>query len=332
MKNKPLALVTGASGFVGSHLVDLLLSKNYNVRVIARKGSSLRWVKDQPIEIVNCDYDDPVGLKEAVKDCDYIFHVAGVIKSKTKEGYYEGNQKVTRYLLNAVKMVNPNLKRFILVSSQAAMGPSPSKEPIIEDAQYNPVTTYGRSKMAAEKEVLTEKDNFPVTICRPPAVYGPRDPEILIFFQTIAKGLHPMIGFDEKNISLVHVSDLVRGILLAAENDMSIGKTYFIADEKYYNWKDVGELASRLLNKKVIRIRIPHFAVFAVAAVSQFLSYFRNEATILNLEKANEMIQQNWTCSVQRAVKELGYRQQITLENGFRDTIEWYKKEKWLGN
>lgn len=330
MRNKPLALVTGASGFVGSHLVDLLLSQNYKIRVIARKGSSLRWVKDQPIEIFNCNYNDTEGLKKAVNECDYIFHVAGVIKSKTKEGYFAGNQVVTRNLLDAVKKSNPNLKRFIHISSQAAVGPSPDDKPIDETAPYNPVSVYGKSKMAAELEVLKEKDSIPITICRPPSVYGPRDEEVLVFFQTIAKGLHPMIGFDEKNISLVHVSDLVRGILLAAENDLSIGKTYFIADEKYYNWRDVGELASRLLNKKVIRIRIPHFAVFAVAAVSQLLSYFRKEAVKLSLEFANEMVQQNWTCSVQRAVKELGYRQQITLEDGFLDTIEWYKKEKWL--
>ncbi|MBM4175945.1 MAG: NAD-dependent epimerase/dehydratase family protein [Ignavibacteria bacterium] len=330
MKNQPIALVTGASGFVGSHLVDLLISKNYKVKVIARRGSSLRWVKDQPIEIVNCNYDDMNGLKNAVSDCDYIFHVAGVIKSKTKEGYYEGNQKVTRNLLNAVKFSNPTLKRFVHVSSQAAVGPSSTREPIHEDTEFNPVTTYGRSKMAAEKEVLSEKENLPITICRPPAVYGPRDPEILIFFQTISKGLQPMIGFDEKNISLVHVSDLVRGILLAAENENSHGKTYFIADEKYYNWKDVGELASRLLNKKVMRIRIPHVIVFIVAAISQFFSYFRKEATILNLEKANEMIQQNWTCSVQNAMKDFGFRQQIDLETGFKETIDWYKKIGWL--
>ncbi|MBU2583692.1 MAG: NAD-dependent epimerase/dehydratase family protein, partial [Bacteroidetes bacterium] len=324
MNNQYLALVTGASGFVGSHLVDLLLSKNYNVRVIARKGSSLRWVKDKPIEIVHCNYDDPDGLKEAVKDCDYIFHVAGVIKSKTKEGYFAGNQVVTRNLLDAVKKSNSNLKRFIHISSQAAVGPSPDGKPIDETAPYNPVSVYGKSKMAAELEVLKEKDSIPITICRPPSVYGPRDEEVLVFFQTIAKGLHPLIGFNKKNISLIHITDLVNGILLAAESEIAKGQIYFISSEEYYNWNEVGKLASRLLGKKAVKIRIPHFVVYIVAAFSQFVSYFRKEAVKLSLEFANEMIQQNWTCSVQRAVKELGYRQQIDLETGFRKTIEWY--------
>lgn len=330
MNNQYLALVTGASGFVGSHLVDLLLSQNYKVRVIARKGSSLRWVKDQPIEIVNCNYDDTDGLNEAVKHCDYIFHVAGVIKSKNRKGYFAGNQVVTRNLLDAVKKSNPNLKRFIHISSQAAVGPSPDDKPIDETAPYNPVSVYGKSKMAAELEVLKEKDSILITICRPPSVYGPRDEEVLVFFQTIAKGLHPLIGFNKKNISLIHITDLVNGILLAAESEIAKGQIYFISSEEYYNWNEVGKLASRLLGKKAVKIRIPHFVVYIVAAFSQFVSYFRKEAVKLSLEFANEMIQQNWTCSVQRAVKELGYRQQIDLETGFRKTIEWYKKEKWL--
>lgn len=330
MNNQYLALVTGASGFVGSHLVDLLLSKNYNVRVIARKGSSLKWVKDQLIEIVNCNYDDTEGLKKAVSECDYIFHVAGVIKSKTKEGYFAGNQVVTRNLLDAVKKSNPNLKRFIHISSQAAVGPGSDDKPIDETAPYNPVSVYGKSKMAAELEVLKEKDSIPITICRPPSVYGPRDEEVLVFFQTIAKGLHPLIGFKKKNISLIHITDLVNGILLAAESEIAKGQIYFISSEEYYNWDEVGKLASRLLDKKAVKIRIPHFVVYIVAAFSQFLSYFRKEAVKLSLEFANEMVQQNWTCSVQRAVKELGYRQHIDLETGFKKTIEWYLEIGWL--
>ncbi len=330
MNNQKLALITGASGFVGSHLVDLLIEKNYKVRVIARSGSRLRWVRNQPIEVIHCEYNDKERLKTAVKDCDYIFHVAGVIKSKTKDGYFKGNRDVTRNLLDAVKSVKPNLKRFIHISSQAAVGPSPDDNPIDETAPYNPVSIYGKSKMAAELEVLKEKDSIPFTICRPPSVYGPRDAEILVLFQTIAKGLHPLIGLEKKNISLIHVSDLVRGLLLAAESHKAEGQIYFISSEEYYNWDEVGNLASRLLGKKVFKVRIPHFLVYAVAGISQFLSYFKKEPVKLSLEFANEMIQKNWTCSVRKAIDELGYHQLIDLESGFRETIEWYKKEKWL--
>jgi nucleoside-diphosphate-sugar epimerase len=331
MNNQRLALVTGASGFVGSNLVDLLISKNYKVRVIARAESKLQWIKDLPIEVKNCDYHDIEGLKDAVKGCDYIFHVAGVIKSKTKDGYFKGNRDVTRNLLDAAKESISNLKRFVHVSSQAAVGPSYNGIPIDETASYRPVSVYGKSKMAAELEVLKEKDSMPITICRPPSVYGPRDPEILVFFQTISKGLHPLIGFEKKNISLIHISDLTRGLLLAAESQKAEGQIYFISSEEYYSWEKIGDLASRLLGKKTFKIRIPHFLVYVVAGFSQFFSHFKKEALKLSLEFANEMVQQNWTCSVKKAINELGYRQQIDLETGFKDTIDWYKKIGWLG-
>ncbi len=330
MNTKFASLVTGASGFVGSHLVDKLLELNHNVRIIARKESKLKWIDTSRVEIFNCDYENISLLKEALSNVDYIFHVAGVIKAKSKDIYYKGNVEVTRNLLKATKEANTNLKKFVFISSQAASGPGFENQPKTEEMECNPVTTYGKSKLEAEKVVKSYEGEIPFTIIRPSAVYGPRDPEILLFFQTLKKGIQPMVGFSEKYVSLVHVQDLIEGILLAAFSESSLNQTYFISSEKGYGWEEIGNLSSKILGKRVIKIRIPHFMVYSVAAISQFLSYFKNEATILNLEKAREMVQSNWVCSVEKAKKELGYSQKINLEDGIKQTVDWYIKNNWL--
>lgn len=328
MDNNGIAIVTGASGFVGSHLVEKLLDLNFHVRVLARKESQLQWLKEKPLEIVRCEYNDIDCLANAIKDVNYIFHVAGVIKAKKKDLYYKGNVETTKNLLIASQNAK-KLKRFVLVSSQAAAGPSSIRYPKTEEMDCYPVTTYGKSKLQAEEEVKKYEGKIPFTIVRPSAVYGPRDPETLIFFKSIKNGLQPMIGFQEKYVSLVHVSDLIEGIMLAAQSDKSIGQTYFISSERGYSWREVGDITAKILGKRVIRIKIPHLIVYLVAGFSQAINYFQNDATILNFEKANEIVEQ-WVCSVEKAKRELGYSQKIDLEKGIRQTLEWYMKNNWL--
>lgn len=330
MNTEKISLVTGSTGFVGSHLVDRLLNLNHRVRVILRKESKLKWIDKSKVEIFYCDYKDIECLKKAVNGVDYIFHVAGVIKSKTKEGYYKGNVQVTKNLLHAVAEENKSLEKFVFVSSQAAAGPSPDGIPKTEEMECNPVTSYGKSKLLAEQEVKKLENIIPYTIVRPSAVYGPRDQEILLFFQTLKKGIQPLVGFDEKYVSLVYVDDLIDGILLAAFSDKSINQTYFISSEKGYSWSEIGDLSSKILGLELIKLKIPHSVVYLVAVISQFLSYFKDDATILNLEKAREMIQKSWVCSVEKAKSELGYSQKTQLEEGIRKTINWYKDAGWL--
>lgn len=330
MNTEKKSLITGSTGFVGSHLVDRLLTLNHKVRVILRKESKLKWIDKSRVEIFNCDYEDIECLKKALSGVDYVFHVAGVIKAKTKEGYYKGNVDVTKNLLKAIAEENKFLEKFVFVSSQAAAGPSPDRLPKTEEMECNPVTSYGKSKLLAEREVKKFENIIPYTIVRPSAVYGPRDPEILLFFQTLKKGIQPLVGFDEKYVSLIYVDDLIDGILLAAFSDKSTNQTYFISSEKGYSWSEIGDLSSKIMGLKLLKLKIPHSVVYLVAAISQFLSYFQNDATILNLEKAREMIQKSWVCSVEKAKRELGYFQKTELEEGIRKTISWYKENGWL--
>jgi len=222
MQTQEIAVVTGANGFVGSHLIDNLLNKGWKVRCIVRKSSNLKWLDKKNIEIYDCGLFDKDGLRKALKDANYIFHVAGVVKSKTKEGYFTGNVETTRNLLDVALENTSSIKKFLVVSSQTVTGPSTKDKPVDEKSVCNPITTYGRSKLEEENLVLTYKDKLPITICRAPAVYGERDTEIFIYFQTFNKGLTTTIGFNKKELSLIHAIDLVEGFYLAAISEKGI--------------------------------------------------------------------------------------------------------------
>ncbi len=330
MNKKPIAVVTGANGFVGSHLVDLLLEKKFSVRCVTRKSSNLKWLNDKNIENYNCGLFNKEGLREVFKDAEYIFHVAGVVKSKKPEGYFRGNVDTTRNLLEIALEFKNNIKKFVVVSSQTAAGPSLDGKPVTEEMKANPITTYGRSKRAEEELAISFMDRLPITICRAPAVYGERDTEILIFFKTFQSGLMTTIGFNKKVISLIHVRDLVNGFYLAAVSDKSNGQIYFISSEKYYTWEEIGEVTSKILNKKAIKVKVPHPIVYSIAGVAQFFALFSSKPATLNIEKARDITQAAWICDTSKAVQELGYHQEISIEEGIKRTCDWYKEMKWI--
>lgn len=324
------AFVTGATGFVGSHLVDLLLENGFEVSCLKRKTSSVKWLEGKQITYIEGDLFSNDALEKAVMDVDFVFHVAGLVKAKTKEGFEKGNTLATKNLIEITARVNPKIKKFVHVSSLAVCGPNLGSEPLTEDYIPRPITTYGRTKREAEKEVLKYRDKIPVVIVRPPAIYGPRDTEILVYFKTFQGGLNSIIGFEDKYLSLLHVQDVVSGIYLAAINETKSGSIYFITSDKEYNWDEIGRAASKVMNKKALKIRIPHFLVFTVGAITEFFYKFSKSAPTLNLEKCLDITRSGWFASNLKAKKELGFMQSFQLEEGFRDTYEWYKKNGWL--
>jgi dihydroflavonol-4-reductase len=325
-----LALITGATGFIGSHLAEHLHRKGYKLRCLVRPTSDTRWIHHLAVEYAHGDFFDDASLAAAVRNVDVIYHVAGVVASKTREGYFRGNQYATRNLLSAVRRVNPSLSRFIHVSSQTAVGPSSPDRPIDEASPYYPITTYGISKMEAEKEVRKYEGMLPWTIVRPPAVYGPRDTATFDFFLTASRGIIPLVGFSKKYVSLVHVSDLVEGIILAGEKKEGENQIYFVGSERFYDWEEIGEATLRVLGKKAFKVRVPEFLVYAVAGTVGFFSLFNEKPSVLNWEKGKDMVQKAWTCDSTKARRELGFQEAISLEDGIRETIAWYRKVGWM--
>ena len=330
MGNKKIAVVTGANGFVGSHLVDLLLKKDIIVRCITRKTSDMRWLKDKPIEIFDGGLFDKENLRIAFKDASFIYHVAGVVKAKTSEGYFNGNVEATRTMLEVALESPATIEKFLIVGSQTVTGPSYDDNPVNEETECKPLTTYARSKKEQEEVALSYSDKLPITICRAPAVYGERDTEVFIYFQTFNKGLTTLIGFDKKILSLIHVADLAEGLYLAATSDKSAGEIYFISSEKYYTWDEIGNVTAKALGKKALRIRIPHFIVFTIAAFAQFFAMFSKKPATLNIEKAKDLTQHAWICDTTKAVEQLGFRQKVSIEEGINRSCEWYREMKWI--
>ncbi|MEM7103463.1 MAG: NAD-dependent epimerase/dehydratase family protein [Bacteroidota bacterium] len=324
------AVVTGANGFVGSHLTELLLEEGMRVKAILRATSNTRWLDEEKVEIIRCGLTNAEDLEKAFEGVDYIFHIAGVVASKKKEGFYQGNVETTRNVLDAA-LQTEGIKKVVVTSSLAAAGPTVPGKPLDELHEGKLVSTYGESKKAQEDLTQTYMDKLPITIVRPPAVFGERDTEVFLFFQTLNKGLFTQIGLRPKTLSLVHVKDLVKGIYQAGISEVAIGEIYFLGSiQPEYSWDVVGGLSSKILGKKPISLKLPHAIIYVAAAFSQAFSIFQKKPPTLNLEKANEIVQPSWSCTSEKAIEQLGYSEGANLEERLRQTLDWYKAEGWL--
>ncbi|HET6512186.1 MAG TPA: NAD-dependent epimerase/dehydratase family protein [Candidatus Kapabacteria bacterium] len=323
-------LITGATGFVGSHVADRLIDMGHTVRALTRSTSSTKWLADKPIQTVQGNMLDIESLREAVEGTDAVIHIAGVTAAKDKKGFYEGNQLSTRNLLEAVKRYNPGIKHFIHASSQTAVGPSLDGTPVTETTPPHPITTYGMSKRAAEEECERMREHFPITILRLAAVYGPRDTAILTIFQTFKQGLKPLIGFRDKYVNLVHIDDVVQSFELSLAREEAKNQTYLIGAEQHYTWKQVSNIACEIMQRRAITVRLPHALVYTVAGFSELFNMIKKKPSVLNWEKGKDIVQANWTCSVEKAMREMGYKQNVALDEGIRKTTEWFKQHSWL--
>ncbi|WP_294347712.1 NAD(P)-dependent oxidoreductase [Prosthecochloris sp.] len=326
-------LITGATGFIGAVLVDYLKNRHDKVSVLLRPESDPVKAASLPADIRQGRYDDPASLREAVQGVDIIIHLAGVTKSIHEKGYYTGNVLPVKALLEAVKEVNPGLRRFLLVSSLAAAGPADNPDPgIREEDVPKPVSLYGKSKLEAEKVCRSYKDILPVTIVRPPAVYGPGDKDVLQFLLMLKKGVVFAAGdIGVQRLSLVHVNDLVRGIVMAVESPAGVGETYFITSQKGYSWDELSLAAAKELEiKKFRKISLPQPLMKFFGYVAGSISSITGRTGFLNPDKVNEMVQDYWVCSPVKAENQLGFTASVSLEEGMHSTISWYKEQGWM--
>lgn len=331
VKDRLLALVTGGNGFIGSHLVEALVQRGYRVRCLIRKTSNLRWLKNVPVEFVYGDVTDASSLPDAVNGADVVFHLAGVIEAKKEETYYRVNVQGTKNLLQACVEAAPNLKRFVYASSQSAAGPCAEYSSMDESDQPSPITSYGRSNLEAEDVVLSYKEKIPVTIVRPPAVYGPRDTMVLPYFKIVKMRIKPLLGLrHRKYISLCYVCDLVRGFILAGEREKAIGEIYFIGNDKVYSRAEVLDCIAEVFSIKAVTIHVPDIIAYVLARLSSLLSRIAPSSATLSTGKARELVQKYWICNVSKAQRDLGYESRIGLKEGLRITANWYREQGWL--
>ncbi len=323
-------LITGGTGFIGSHLVEAHVQRGVQVRCLLRKTSDLKWLRGLPIETAFGDCSEKNSLMEAVKGVDQVFHLAGVTKATHERTYFEANAMGTENLIHACLKKNPRIQKFIYLSSQAAAGPCQNGNRKKESDQCEPVSPYGQSKRMGEELALVHVHELPLLILRPCAVYGPRDKDIYAFFKLLSKGIKFCLSGEDQHISLCYVEDIVQAILLAAQAKEPSGEIFFLSDGQDYRLEEVGDIFAQAMGVTALCIRVPEWMIAGVASFSEYLSKLFGRPSLLNKGKVEEMLQRNWVCDITKAKKALGFEPKISLSQGAKLTFEWYQKENWL--
>jgi nucleoside-diphosphate-sugar epimerase len=324
-------LVTGASGFLGSHVAEQLSSAGHTVVALVRKSSKVDFLRGlKGVELAYGAVEDRDSIQAAVKGCDAVIHAAGAIKARTPEEFHHINVGGTENAVAAAKEAAPGLKKFVFVSSLTAAGPSMDGKPVSPDAR-NPVTHYGRSKVAAEDFLDTQKDELPIVTIRPPMIYGPRDTESFAFFQSISRRFLPYLGSGENTLSVVYATDAASACIQAITADVPSGNRYFVDDGMVYVWKDMlSDIEDALGKKALVRFSIP-FSVFRAAAfASETFGKIAGKAMMLTLDKVNELSAPHWVCDSTDTRRDLGWTPQVKWREGTRLAVEWYRANGWL--
>ena len=319
-----MILVTGATGFVGSHLLEKLRARGEAVRCLVRPATDRRRLPAD-VETATADLTNGDGLDRALSGVDTVIHVAGVTKVLAPADYFTGNTRATEILARA--LVGRPI-RMVYVSSLAAIGPSLDGRPVNEDAVPHPVSTYGRSKLEGEKIARALLPDC--VIVRPPVVYGPRDTDVFQIFKAVAQGLVLEISGGERWFSAIYVEDLADGLCAAARAPGAAGRAYFLAHPKPVSWQQLGATAAQIMGRRPRTLRVPLAGARAVAVFSEMWSRISRNPAIISREKVAEACYGFWTCEPARAAADFGFEAPTPLATGLAKTLAWYKEAGWL--
>jgi nucleoside-diphosphate-sugar epimerase len=322
-------LITGATGFVGSHLAALRAEHGAEVRALVRRTSRTTELERLGVQRIVGGLDDLDALRRGVEGVDVVFHLAALTSARSEAEYERTNVGGTTSLLEAIATASQRPGRLIYLSSLAAVGPSRDGKPVGREDPCRPLTTYGRTKLAGEEACLRAGDLIETVILRPPAVYGPRDREMLRFFNLAARGLLPVPAGAERMVQLVHVADLAEAALRAAMAPDAAG-VYHVAEPRAYRWDEVAELFGQALGRKVRTLKIPPSLIGFAAAMSEAAAGVVGRSTVFNREKARELLAPGWLCETTSLRDEVGFTPQIPLATGLAQTAAWYRAEGWL--
>lgn len=323
-----IAVVTGGGGFIGQNLVRRLLAEGHEVRCLVREGGAGVAAAHRFI----VQFDEPRTLLNtpALEGADVVFHLAAATKAVRPEAFFTANVTPTRHLLGALtaRRLRP---RFVFVSSEAAAGPAISRErPVDEDDVPRPVEAYGRSKLEAERVVESFSDRLPTTIARPSAVFGAHDRDFLTLFRFAERGIILYPGTAEHWLSLVHVDDVVAGLMAAAQSDRAISRTYFLASQEPVQWRALGAHIAASVGKHVRHVDVYRPIIQTASLAGEWLGRLTRRATLASRSKAELSRHRFWICSAARARVELGFRESRSLPESLRATYLWYRQSGWM--
>jgi len=332
------ALVTGGSGLIGSHLVEHLLSEGDEVRVLLRDAGRPGWLSSKTVDVASGDVTDSRALDRAVQGTDVVYHVAGRTLSFSEQGFNQVNQAGTANVAAAcARRTSPPV--LVAVSSLAAAGPSLAGRPRVEADRPAPITAYGRSKLRGEEALRNYAGQMPITIIRPPGVFGPRELYLLRMFKLVSRGWYVTVGSGALEISLVEVRDLAAGLRLAASRGRRLAEApdepstgvYFLAQPERPTLDELAAIVARALDRPVPRpIRVPVLVAWCVAAAAEVAARVRRQPGYVCFDKVREARAGCWTCSPERAERELGARSRHDLAEGLRQTAVWYRERGWI--
>jgi len=302
-----------------------------DVYAAVRQQSDTSHLDSIKVSYVSLDYSSVEGLRDVLEkhQFQYIIHAAGITKAKDQAVYNKINAEYSRNLGLAISTVNYKVKKFVFLSSLAALGPLKNLSEKLQDkSKAHPVTSYGASKILAE-QYLSEIPGLPIITIRPTAVYGPREKDLFILFNTINKGLEPYIGNFKQQLSFVYVVDLATIVVKALFSEI-VGATYNISDGKVYDRYALAFFIRQALGKKTLKFHLPIAVVNLLASTMELLYSRSKEAPTLNKEKMAELTAVNWACDIQNIQKDLGYAPFFDLEKGVSETVTWYKSNNWI--
>ena len=335
-------LITGASGFIGSFIVEEALRRGFETWAAVRGSSSRQFLTDERIHFIELNLSSEEQLCEQLKDhqFDYVVHAAGVTKCLNKADFHRINTEGTQNLVRAIIALKMPLRRFVYISSLSIMGAIREQQPyteICESDEARPNTAYGQSKLEAEQwlaSLLSRTGGvgggFPYVILRPTGVYGPRERDYFMMAKSIQSHTDFAVGYKQQDITFVYVTDVVQAVFLAMEKGQT-GRKYFLSDGEVYQSSTFSNLIRKELgNPWWIRITAPIWVLRVVTFVGEYVGRLTGKVTALNNDKYNIMRQRNWRCDIEPARQELGYEPQVKLEEGVRRSIKWYKDNGWL--
>ena len=318
-------LVTGASGFVGRHLIAELLIKKFSVKALLLPDEKDKW--DKAVEIIHGDIQHVDTLYPAVRDIDLVFHLAAVKGAFNNAQYQDININGTKNLVDAIKKVNPNIRRLIFLSSQAAAGPCSKNKMLTENDPCNPIDNYGRSKLESEKFLVNQTD-IPFTILRIAPIYGPGNSPLSggdVLYRMTGHKIFLSISPGERYLQMIHIRDAINAIMMAQESEVTINDTYFITIPEICSWRDMGLKYLKAQNLNGIVLPVNVIALRFVVLTIKVYRWFKGLSNQGLDEIADYFFQRYWLCSPAKAKKDFGFEAKISLDEGILDLVQWYK-------
>jgi nucleoside-diphosphate-sugar epimerase len=323
------ALLTGATGFVGPHVVDAFLRAGTAVRALYRSERRAREIERPGVQLVRGSIEDADALRTATAGMTTVVHMAALTHARSDAAYQAVNVDGTRRVLEAALAPGSTVRRLVFLSSLAAAGPAIDGRAVRADDPPRPLTAYGRSKLAAERVCREAADRMEVIILRAPAVYGPRDTDLFHFFRLAKWGLVPVPTGGDRPLQMVHVEDLAAAVVRAAAARGVTG-VYHIAEARAYPWERLGRMVGDAVGRRTRIIRVPPRLVSGLAAISETVAGAAGRSVIFNRDKAREMLAPGWLCETEAARADLGFEAGISLADGLRTTAQWYRQHGWL--